>query len=69
MEAIGTIARGAGAHNKGEDQIEVETFLILIDFITAINKTSPENIWTDVPQKELNAIFVIKMDISNVPEG
>ena len=44
-------------------------FLITIDAITAINKISTENIWTDTPQKELHAIFVIKLDISNVPVG
>ena len=47
----------------------MEIFPITIDVITAINKISPESIWTDVPQKELNSIFVIKLDISNVPVG
>ena len=42
-------------------------FLITIDATTATNKISQENIWTDVPQKELHAIFVIKLDILNVP--
>ena len=69
MEDIITIALGAGAHTKGEDQIEVEIFLITIDATTATNKISQENVWTDVPQKELHAIFVIKLDISNVPVG
>ena len=69
MEVIGTIVQGAGALTKGEDRIEIETFPITINAITAINKTSPENIWTDAPQKELHAIFAIKLAISNVPVG
>ena len=64
-----TIAQGAGAHTKGEDRIEVEILTITTDAITAINKISPENIWTDAPQKELHAIFVTKLDTSNVPVG
>ena len=67
MEVIGTIVQGAGALTKGEDRIEVETFPTTIDAITVINKTSPENIWTDAPQKELDAIFAINLAISNVP--
>ena len=39
------------------------------DAITAINKTSPETIWTDAPQKELQATFVTNLDTSNVPVG
>ena len=61
--------QGAGALTKGEDRIEVETFPITIDAITAINKTPPENIWTDAPQKELHENFAIKLAISNVPVG
>ena len=69
MEDIVTIARGAEVHTKGEDSIEVEICLKTIDATTATNKISPENIWIDVRQKELHAIFVIKLDTSNVREG
>ena len=69
MEVIGTIVQGAGALTKGEDRIEVEPFPTTIDAITAINKISPGNTWTDVPLKALHAIFATKLAISNVPVG
>ena len=69
MEVTGTIAQGAGGLSKGEDRIGVEIFPITINVITAINKTSPGNIWTDAQQKALHVTFATKLDISNVPVG
>ena len=39
----------------------------LTDATTATNQTLREIIWIDVRQKELRVIFVIKLDITNVP--
>ena len=69
MKVIGTIVQGAGPLTKGEDRIEVETFPTTINAITAINRISPGNIWTDAPQKALHVIFATKLAISNVPVG
>ena len=76
-EPVGTIrggyrnnrARGRGSYQGRGQQIEMEICLKTIDATTATNKTSQENIWTDVPQGELHEIFVINLDFSNVPVG
>ena len=69
VEDIVTIAQGAEAHIKGEAQTEVEFCSKTIDATTATNQTLLENIWIDVPQKDLHVTFVIILDILNVPVG
>ena len=69
MVGIVTIAQGTDVHTKVGDQIEAEICLKTIDATIATNKISQENIWTIVPRGELDAIFVINLNISNVLVG